>query len=184
MSNSLDQTVWFQIRPDILSGLIWVQTVCKGYQQMTKVTTSGERGNDAYVTCSDFLYKSIFYGYSFELLLQVHMCADNICYHKEVDNINCNMKPTKLLDCSLIGVSAVVKSNTVLLLHLRSSEHCKSELAYPLWCNVIHLLLQSGSSIEVRHVWFCGEITKRILILVHRFVAQLFCGATLFRNSL
>ena len=24
---------WIQIRPDILSGLIWVQTVCKSYQQ-------------------------------------------------------------------------------------------------------------------------------------------------------
>ena len=33
------QTVWIQIRPDVL---IWVQTVCKGYQQMTKVATSGE----------------------------------------------------------------------------------------------------------------------------------------------
>ena len=32
---SVCQTVWIQIRPDILSGLIWVQTVCKGYQQMT-----------------------------------------------------------------------------------------------------------------------------------------------------
>ena len=29
------QTVQIQIRPDILSGLIWVQTVCKGYQQPT-----------------------------------------------------------------------------------------------------------------------------------------------------
>ena len=28
---------------DILSVLIWVQTVCKGYQQMTKVATSKER---------------------------------------------------------------------------------------------------------------------------------------------
>ena len=27
------QAVWIQIRPDILSGLIWVQTVCKSYQQ-------------------------------------------------------------------------------------------------------------------------------------------------------
>ena len=27
------QTVWIQTRPDILSGLIWVKTVCKGYQQ-------------------------------------------------------------------------------------------------------------------------------------------------------
>ena len=31
------QTVWIQIRPDILAGLIWVQTACKGYQQMTLV---------------------------------------------------------------------------------------------------------------------------------------------------
>ena len=29
------QTVWTQIRPDRVSGLIWVQTVCKGYLQMT-----------------------------------------------------------------------------------------------------------------------------------------------------
>ena len=29
------QTVWIQIRPDILSGLIWVQTVCKGILQTT-----------------------------------------------------------------------------------------------------------------------------------------------------
>ena len=31
------QTFWIQIRSDILSGLIWVQTVCRGYQQTTKV---------------------------------------------------------------------------------------------------------------------------------------------------
>ena len=31
------QTVWIQIRPNILSGLIGVQTVCKCYQQMTLV---------------------------------------------------------------------------------------------------------------------------------------------------
>ena len=34
------QTVWIQIRPDIrsglMSGLIWVQTLCKCYQQTTK----------------------------------------------------------------------------------------------------------------------------------------------------
>ena len=29
------QTVWIQIRSDVLSGLIWVQTVSKGYQQTT-----------------------------------------------------------------------------------------------------------------------------------------------------
>ena len=36
-------TVWIQIRTDDLSGLIWVQTVCKGYQQKTKAATSKER---------------------------------------------------------------------------------------------------------------------------------------------
>ena len=29
------RTVWIQIRPDILSGLIWVLAVCRGYQQNT-----------------------------------------------------------------------------------------------------------------------------------------------------
>ena len=33
------QTVWIQIRPDILSGLICVQTVFKCYQQTTLVRT-------------------------------------------------------------------------------------------------------------------------------------------------
>ena len=31
------QIVWNQIRPDNMSGLIWVQNVCKGYQQTTLV---------------------------------------------------------------------------------------------------------------------------------------------------
>ena len=32
-------------RPNMLSGLIWVHTVCKGYQQTTKIPASGERVN-------------------------------------------------------------------------------------------------------------------------------------------
>ena len=39
-------TVWIQIRPNILSGLIWVQTVCKDLQQMKKVAASKGRVND------------------------------------------------------------------------------------------------------------------------------------------
>ena len=31
------QTVWIQIRPNLLLGLIWVQTVCESYQQTTPV---------------------------------------------------------------------------------------------------------------------------------------------------
>ena len=34
---SESQTVLIKVRPDILSGLIWVQTVCKGCQQTTLV---------------------------------------------------------------------------------------------------------------------------------------------------
>ena len=37
------QTVWNQIRTDVLSVLIWVQIVCKGYHQTTKVVASKER---------------------------------------------------------------------------------------------------------------------------------------------
>ena len=41
------QTVWIQIRPDALSGLIWVQTtVCEGHQQTTKVADSKEQVNE------------------------------------------------------------------------------------------------------------------------------------------
>ena len=36
------RTVWTQIRPDILSGLILVQTVRRGNQQMTKVAVAGK----------------------------------------------------------------------------------------------------------------------------------------------
>ena len=31
------QTDWIQIRPDILSGLIWIQSVCKSYEQTTLI---------------------------------------------------------------------------------------------------------------------------------------------------
>ena len=37
------QKVWIQTRTNIFSVPIWVQTVCKGYQQTTKVATSKER---------------------------------------------------------------------------------------------------------------------------------------------
>ena len=37
--------VWIRIRIDVLLVLIWVQTICNGYQQMTKVAASKERVN-------------------------------------------------------------------------------------------------------------------------------------------
>ena len=43
------------------------------------------------------------------------MSTHKICLYKEVDKkyTGCNLKTTKLLDCALIGVCAVIRSNTV-----------------------------------------------------------------------
>ena len=70
------------------------------------------------VVFSDFLYKSICCGYSFELHRQVdaiQMGTHNICQYKVVDKkyTGCNLKTTELLDSALIGVCAVIRSNTV-----------------------------------------------------------------------
>ena len=66
---------------------------------------------------SDFLYKSIHCGYSFELhhIDAIQMGTHNICLHKEVDKkyIGCNLETTESLDSALIGMYAVIRSNTV-----------------------------------------------------------------------
>ena len=45
----------------------------------------------------------------------IQMSTYNICLYKEVDRkyTGCNLKTTELLDCALIGVCAVIRSNTV-----------------------------------------------------------------------
>ena len=63
-------------------------------------------------------YKCIRSGYSFELHRQVdaiQMGTHNICLYKEVDEkyTDCDLKTTELLYCALIGVFAVIRSNTV-----------------------------------------------------------------------
>ena len=67
---------------------------------------------------SDFLYKGICCGYSFELHRQVdaiQMSTHNKCLYKEVKKkyTGCNMKTTEFLDCALIAVCAVIRLNTV-----------------------------------------------------------------------
>ena len=65
------QTVWIQIRPDILSGLIWVQTVCKGYQQITKVAPSEQRVKYNFNNLLILLSKLISFGSNFFNLAKV-----------------------------------------------------------------------------------------------------------------
>ena len=67
---------------------------------------------------SEFLYKSICCGYSFELHQKVdaiQMGTHSIYLYKKVDKkyTACNLKTMKLFDCVLIGVCAVIRWNTV-----------------------------------------------------------------------
>ena len=81
---------------------------------------------------SDFLYKGICCGFSFELHRQVdaiQMSIHNICLYKEVKKkyTGCNLKTTEFLDCALIGVCAVIRPNTVSLSFLN---WIKNEIFY------------------------------------------------------
>ena len=67
---------------------------------------------------SDFLYKGIYCGYSFELHQQVDAIqtrTHNLCLYKKVNKkyTGCNLKTTEFHECALIGVCAVIRSNTV-----------------------------------------------------------------------
>ena len=46
----------------------------------------------------------------------MQMGTHSICLYKEVDRnyTGCYLKTTELLDCALIGVCAVIRSNTVI----------------------------------------------------------------------
>ena len=59
--------LWIEISTDILSVLVWVQIVCKGYQQTTKVGTSKERVNVLFPSVYVLLCKNFFFFYSFDL---------------------------------------------------------------------------------------------------------------------
>ena len=52
----------------------------------------------------------------------IQMSTHNICLFKEVDKkyTGCNLKTTELLDCALIGVCAVIRSNTVVMLNIQT----------------------------------------------------------------
>ena len=51
--------MWIQIRPHILQGLIWVQTVCKGDKQNTPIGEQGSHRLEKYLNLQDCLEKSL-----------------------------------------------------------------------------------------------------------------------------
>ena len=74
---SVLQTAWIQIRPDVASGLIWFQTVCKIYQQ----TTSGDKGGPRRGTDNEILelaeYMALLHVYirTCKIILLACMCS-------------------------------------------------------------------------------------------------------------
>ena len=113
----------YHIRPNY-------RTVCLGFSKLlgkyVSTYTKGTLKKDQRKIClmilmqffSDFLYKSVCCGYSFELHQQVdaiQMSTHIICLFKEVERkyTCCNLKTTSLLDCKLIEVCAVIRSNAV-----------------------------------------------------------------------
>ena len=49
-----------------------------------------------------------------DLVDAIQISTHNICLYKDVDKkyTGCNLKTTELLDCALIGICAVIRSNT------------------------------------------------------------------------
>ena len=103
----------------------YVSTYIKG---TLNKRSAKDLSNDAYamflwVCFSEFLYKSICCGYSFELHWQIdaiQMGTHNICFYKEVDKkyTGVNLKTMELLDCTRIGVCTVIRSNMVCALKM------------------------------------------------------------------
>ena len=69
------QTVWIQIKTDILLVFIWVQTVAKGYCQTTKISTGMQR----VITGKYFLV--------FNILSHIGIYMRHV-YHKYQDTLN------------------------------------------------------------------------------------------------
>ena len=64
---------------------------------------------------SDFLYKAYVVGTHLNCIDAIQMATHNICLYKEEDKnyTGSKLKTTELLDCALMGVCAVTRSNTV-----------------------------------------------------------------------
>ena len=94
------QTVWIQIWRDILSGLIWVQTDCKNYQQ---TTLGDELKPFPMYHCFQFLFyiyiqspKSSYFNHPLRNLAEV-LCTDKI-----ITTFICLLKIYNLLDIIFI----------------------------------------------------------------------------------
>ena len=63
----------------------------------------------------------------------IQMGTHNICLYKEVDKMYtaCNLKTTKSLDCALIGVCAVIRSNMVIEIRYMTRDRNSQGQSHP-----------------------------------------------------
>ena len=107
---------------------------------LLKKRSEKDLSDDDYAIFLIFLYKGICCGYSFELHRQVdaiQMSTNNICLYKEVDKkyTCCILKTTELLDCALLGICAVIRSNTVFCICFVSKGNLSDfSLLHCNWC--------------------------------------------------
>ena len=96
-----------------------------------------------------FFIKAYVVGALFNCIDAIQVSNHNICLYKEVKKkcTGCNLKTTEFLDCALIGVCAVIRSNTVYsIYHIQSGYQVSIFLISPR-----------------KH--FCGEIRKASILL-------------------
>ena len=151
------QTAWIQIRANILSVLIWVETVCKGYQQTAKVASSKERVNSIKLlitqngNCgSHGIYKH----FNSQLKKQMKMLSAAIFFHQKKIHFNFNAKSVDIKQTAPYG--AVCSMFT-----LFAREASKIQKQTP--------KLQMGKGLLVfQFYWRCAAALRLIAYKAHR----------------
>ena len=117
---------------------------------------------------SEFRYKSLCCGYPFELH-RLQMGTHNICRSKEVNKkyTGCNLKTTKLLDYALIGVCAVIRSNTVFLYFSMKTYYGCSQASneYPQYVFIEKYYIQAKCT-PMKPISFCQININIIMVLI------------------
>ena len=124
---SESQTVWIQIRTDFLSVLIWVQTVCKSYQQTSSCRFQVKRQEIQIWKCAAYLItinkfkfkcqlenKSEKLSYSAEFRIFLWKVSLNIPSSCELDKQSVNTYCQQTIPISFLGMNYQTKSTTKL----------------------------------------------------------------------
>ena len=104
------QTDWIQIRPDILSGLIWLQTVCKSYQQTTLQFSSikGKYGMSLPSSCASL--SSPFVNSRSKLLKDISPSSSTGSLTRHLDCLSIPLRVPFLLAESMASQTAVLSN--------------------------------------------------------------------------